>query len=51
MEVEGKAGQGWHLWVFRSPSTVLFTLSPSRSAPVPEAHFAADAAGILLSGR
>ena len=51
VEVEGKAGQGWHLGLFRSPSTVLFTLSPSRSAPVPEAHFAADAAGILLSGR
>ena len=51
VEVEGKAGQGWHLGVFRSPSTVLSTLSPSRSAPVPEAHFAADAAGILLSGR
>ena len=51
VEVEGKAGQGWHLGVFRSSSTVLFTLPPSRSAPVPEAHFAADAAGILLSGR
>ena len=51
VEVEGKAGQGWHLWVFRSPSTVLFTLSPSRSAQVPEAHFAEDVAGILLSDR
>ena len=43
-----KAGQGWHLWVFGSPSTVLFTLSPSRSAQVPEAHFGADTVGILL---
>ena len=51
VEVEGKAGQGGHLGVFRSPSTVLFTLSPSRSAPVPEAHFAEEAAGILLSDR
>ena len=51
VEVEGKAGQGGHLGVFRSPSTVLFPLSPSRSAPVPEAHFAEDAAGILLSDR
>ena len=51
VEGEGKAGQGGHLGVFRSPSTVLFPLSPSRSAPVPEAHFAEDAAGILLSDR
>ena len=51
VEVEGKAGQGWHLWVFGSPSTVLFTLSPSRSAQVPEAHFGADTVGILLSDR
>ena len=29
VEGEGKAGQGWHLWVFGSPSTVLFTLSPA----------------------
>ena len=51
VEVEGKVGHGWHLWVFRSPSTVLFTLSPSRSAQVPEAHFGEEAAGILLSDR
>ena len=51
VEVEGKAGQGWHLWVFGSPSRVLFTLSPSRSAQVPEAHFGADTVGILLSDR
>ena len=44
-------GQGWHLWVLRSPSTVLFTLSTSRSALVPEAHFGAEVAGILLSDR
>ena len=50
-EVEGKEGHGWHLWVFRSPSTVVFTLSPSRSAQVPEAHFGDHAAGILLSDR
>ena len=49
-EVEGKEGHGWHLWVFRSPSTVVFTLSPSRSAQVPEAHFGDHAAGILLAG-
>ena len=51
VEVEGKVGQGWHLWVFRSPSTVLFSLSPSRSAQLPEAPFGADATGILLSDR
>ena len=50
-EVEGKEGHGWHLWVFRSPSTVVFTLSPSRSAQVPEVHFGDHAAGILLSDR
>ena len=51
VQVEGKAGHGWHLWVFRSPSTVVFTLSPSRSAEVPEAHFGEGASGILLSDR
>ncbi len=49
--VEGKVGWGWHLWVFRCRSAVVFTLSPSRSAQVPEAHFGSDPGGILLCDR
>ena len=32
-QVEGKVGHGWQLWVFRSPSTVVFTLSPPAARP------------------
>ncbi len=49
--VEGKVGWGWHLWVFRSASAIVFTLSPSRSAHVPEAHFGEDPIGILVCDR
>jgi transposase len=48
--LEGKAGHGWHLWVFLSASTVVYRLQPSRSSQVPESHFG-GAQGILLSDR
>ena len=40
VELEGKVGSRWYLWVTRSQSVVYFVLDPSRSAAVPGAHFA-----------
>ena len=40
VEMEGKVGTRWYLWVTRSESVVFFVLDPSRSADVPGAHFA-----------
>lgn len=40
VELEGKVGTRWYLWVTRSQSVVFFILDPSRSATVPGAHFA-----------
>jgi transposase len=50
-EVEGKQGYKWYLWVFRSQSTVVYVLDPSRSASVPDEHFGDDAVGILVVDR
>jgi len=46
VELEGKVGSRWYLWVTRCPSVIFFILDPSRSAAVPGAHFAG-----LQSGR
>ncbi len=40
VEIEGKVGSRWYLWVTRSRSVVFYTIDPSRSAAVPGAHFA-----------
>jgi transposase len=40
VEIDGKAGTRWYLWVTRSPSVIFYCLDPSRSAAVPGAHFA-----------
>lgn len=40
VDLEGKVGSRWYLWVTRSPSAVFFVLDPSRSTAVPGAHFA-----------
>ncbi|MEN8260834.1 MAG: transposase [Pseudomonadota bacterium] len=40
VEIEGKVGTRWYLWVTRSKSVVYYTIDPSRSAAVPGAHFA-----------
>ena len=40
VEIEGKVGTRWYLWVTRSPSVVFYCIDPSRSAAVPGAHFA-----------
>jgi transposase len=50
-EVEGKQGYRWYLWVFRSPSAVVYVLDPTRSASVPDKHFGKDAAGIIVVDR
>jgi transposase len=50
-EMEGKQGYKWYLWVFRSESTVVYVLDPSRAAEVPEGHFGKEAAGILVVDR
>ena len=39
VEMEGKVGHRWYLWVTRSQSVIYFVLDPSRSADVPGAHF------------
>jgi len=40
VDLPGKAGTRWYLWVTRSPSVVFYCIDPSRSAAVPGAHFA-----------
>jgi transposase len=40
VELPGKVGTRWYLWVTRSPSVVFSCIDPSRSAAVPGAHFA-----------
>ena len=49
--VEGKVGYRWYMWVFISPSTVVYVLDPSRSAKVPKTHFDTVTEGILVVDR
>jgi len=51
VEVQGKVGCGWWLWVFNSDDTVVYLLDPSRSHQVPEDHYPAQAGGVLLVDR
>jgi len=51
VELEGKQGHKWYLWVFRSQTTVVYVLDPSRSASVPQAHFGEEAEGIISADR
>lgn len=51
VEKEGKNGHRWWLWVFAGEDTVVYVLDPSRSRAVPEAHFPADAGGVLMVDR
>ena len=50
IEVEGKQGHRWFLWMICSVDTVVFILDPSRSAKVPTDHFG-DAKGIVSADR
>jgi transposase len=40
VQIEGKQGTRWYLWVTRSPSVIDYCIDPSRSTAVPGAHFA-----------
>ncbi len=40
VDLEGKVGTRWYLWLTRSASVVFYCIDPSRSAAVPGAHFA-----------
>ena len=40
VEIEGKVGTRWYLWMTRSQSVIFYCIDPSRSAAVPGAHFA-----------
>jgi transposase len=54
VEIEGKVGTRWYLWVTRSPSVIFYCIDPSRSAAVPGAHFAglqADGKVIIVCDR
>jgi transposase len=45
--LDGRKGHGWWLWVILGADTVVYLLDSSRSHAVPEAHFGADASGVL----
>jgi transposase len=51
IDLEGKTGHRWWLWVFLGEDTVVFRLDPSRSHEVPEGHFAAGAHVVLMVDR
>ncbi len=51
VEVEGKTGYRWWLWVVITEDTVAFLLEPTRSAEVPRTHLGEDAEGIILADR
>jgi transposase len=51
VEVEGKQGHRWWLWVFSGEDTVVYVLDPRRSHDVPEGHFSADVAVVLMVDR
>jgi transposase len=51
IDLDGKAGHRWWLWVFLGEDTVVFRLDPNRSHDVPEAHFPADARVVLMVDR
>ncbi len=51
VEMAGKVGHRWWLWVVVTRDTCAYILDPSRSATVPKAHLGEDAAGILSADR
>ena len=42
-----KANFIWYLWVFAAKESIVFVLDPTRAHDVPEAHFGAEAEGII----
>jgi transposase len=51
IDLEGKTGYRWWLWVFLGEDTVVFRLDPTRSHEVPEGHFPAGARVVLMVDR
>jgi transposase len=51
IDLEGKTGYLWWLWVFLGADTVAFRLDPTRSHEVPEGHFPADARVVVMVDR
>ena len=51
IDVEGKRGHRWYLWVFHSPSVIHYVLDPTRSAKVPIAELGDVPGGILSCDR
>lgn len=51
IDVEGKIGHRWYLWVFQSPSVIHYVLDPTRSAKVPIAELGEVPGGILSCDR
>lgn len=51
IEVEGKNGHRWWLWVFLGHDTVAYRLDPHRSHDVPQGHFPAQACLVLMVDR
>src|SRR3954447_21529137 len=51
IDLEGKTGHRWWVWVFLGADTVIFRLDPTRSHEVPEGHFPADARVVLMVDR
>src|SRR3954453_24112889 len=51
IDLEGKTGHRWWLWVFLGADTVIFRLDPTRSHEVPEGHFPAGARVVLMVDR
>ena len=51
VELQGKQGHRWWLWVFVGEDTVVYVLDPRRSHDVPEGHFSADVPVVLMVDR
>jgi transposase len=51
IELQGQQGHRWWLWVFVGEDTVVYVLDPHRSHDVPEGHFSAGVAVVLMVDR
>ena len=51
IDLDGKTGHRWWLWVFLGEDTAAFRLDSARSRDVPEAHFPEDARVVLMVDR
>ena len=51
VDIEGKRGHRWYLWVFQSPAVAYYVLDPSRSAAVPTEVLAGVGGGTISCDR